>query len=193
MQVMERHSLRNPVHSSSGRHIWNQTHGQNKGRPVHSLHKWAADRLFPGYEPFSSVSDPGCTSCAIWVRASWVPLQSVPSTAQQIDFTRHNSSLLQIEWLICFCTTSVDLIFFFFSLGLINTQKLRKAGLTLKGYACLTISGASSWFGALLCFASGKSHDKRWLSPGLSVACCMQAGGTIRLKGSSFLIVFHLL
>lgn len=119
-------------------------------------------------------------------------LLSVPSTAQQIDFTRHNSSLLQIEWLICFCTTSVDFIFFF-SLGLINTQKLRKAGLTLKGYACLTISGASSWFGALLYFASGKSHDKRWLSPGLSVACCMQAGGTIRLKGSSFLIVFHLL
>lgn len=70
-------------------------------------------------------------------------LSSVPSTAQLIDIVRHNSSLIQIKWLSCFCTASVDFIYFFF-LELMNTQKLRKAGLTLKGYACLIISVVSS-------------------------------------------------
>lgn len=95
MQVMEHHSLRNPAHSSSERHLWNQTLGQNKGRPVHPLHKWA-----------------GCTSCATWVRASWVPLQSFVICPQHSPADRFYKAQLisDTNWLFCFCTTSVDFI-----------------------------------------------------------------------------------
>lgn len=42
------------------------------------------------------------------------PFASVPSIAQLTDTTKHDSSLKQIKWLICFCTASLDFIYFFF-------------------------------------------------------------------------------
>lgn len=37
----------------------------------------------------------------------------LPNTAWRIDTTRHNPSLIQIKWLICFCTTFIDFYLFF--------------------------------------------------------------------------------
>lgn len=122
--------------------------------------------LWPGHSQQRTSPSPLCqTQDALLVQHESeprvhlsTPVASLPSTAWQVDTTRHNLSLRWTGRLVCFCTTSTD--FIYFSPGPINTQNLRETRQALR-----LCSFNNFWFPMLVgCIAMLCIRKESWHS-----------------------------